>query len=314
MNRRKNRTGLLLASFLLFIPMLCQTVHSDAEEEKKITVYRTNTQQTFLEAVNYVPEGETVREVLFELVQFYNQKDTSSDAVPVLPDEVQIIAYNIKEDGVLELHFSGDYRDIPVTREVLCRAGAVKTFLQLDGVNAVHFLVGEEEFLDQKGEPVGNMNGDSFVEIFSSDRESYRYDTFTLYFTDKNGRKLLPETRRVYYRSSIPKARVALEQLAKGPIEKGHYPTLPDSTELRTVVLSDKACYADFDRTFVEQALELDPEIPLYSVVNTLIANIDAEKVEISIAGNPEAVLGEDTELYRYYRWNSELVPEEESS
>ena len=61
-------------------------------------------------------------------------------------------------------------------------------------------------------------------------KTTIRYDTFTLYFADKSGKRLLKETRNVCYRRTLPKERVVLEQLAKGPLEDGHYATIPEHT------------------------------------------------------------------------------------
>ena len=76
------------------------------------------------------------------------------------------------------------------------------------------------------------MNNDTFVEFSGSDGDVYSYDTFTLYFTNKNGDKLVAEQRSVRYRRNLPKATVVLEQLARGPLEKGHYPTIPENSEV----------------------------------------------------------------------------------
>ena len=46
----------------------------------------------------------------------------------------------------------------------------------------------------------------------------------------------MKETRNVYYRRSLPKERVVLEQLAKGPMEEGHYATIPDSSLVLSVI------------------------------------------------------------------------------
>ena len=309
MKKTIKRTAACLTALLL---LLCIYVPASQPEEegKEITLYRINSAENALEAVAYVPTETTTSEMAEELVQLFDKKGEDANGSPILPDEVRIASWSVTEEGVLELHFTSDYKDMAGTREILVRAGTVKTFMQVPDVTGVSFLIGEDPLMTQRGGEVGVMTGDTFVELFSSDRESYRYDTFILYFTDKSGENLVPETRRVYYRSSIPKMRVALEQLAKGPIDKGHYPTIPDSTKLNTVILSDKVCYADFDRAFTDQALALGPQIPLYSVVNTLIANTEAEKVEISIAGNAEAKLGDDIELYNYYQWNEELLTE----
>lgn len=310
MKKRRLINGLFWIPFLFLAVFSCYAQQSDTDENR-LTLYKVNNTETALMTEPVKRESTDLRETVEQMIAVFNPGDGTVGDSGVLPENGRIIAWNLTEEGVLELHFDSGYREIAGVREVLVRAGIVKTFVQLPEISAVHFLVGEEELTSQKGEEYGNMTGDSFVELFSSDRESYRYDTFTLYFTDKNGRKLLPESRRVYYRSSIPKARVALEQLAKGPIDKGHYPTIPDSTELRSVVLSDRVCYADFDRVFVEQRLDLEPTVAVCSVVNTLIANTDAEKVEITIAGQTEATLGEDLDLYNYYQWNEDMIGEE---
>ena len=153
------------------------------------------------------------------------------------------------------------------------------------------------------------MSADTFVEVNSLDKDAYRYDTFTLYFADKDGKKLIPETRRVYYRRSIPKARVALEQLANGPMEKGNYPSISSSSTLLGVVLADGICYADFARNFTEQLPEgITPEMAVWSVAHTLIANTNVSKVEIMIDGKSEASFGE-LDLYQFFSWNEELSP-----
>ena len=64
------------------------------------------------------------------------------------------------------------------------------------------------------------MDNSSFVELWGDDRDAYRYDTFTLYFTDSTGEKLVEEERSVYYKRSLPRERVILEQLIKGTYGK----------------------------------------------------------------------------------------------
>ena len=112
------------------------------------------------------------------------------------------------------------------------------------------FYVGNTELTDSKGNPIGTMDNSSFVELWGDDRDAYGYDTFTLYFTDSTGEKLVEEERSVYYKRSLPRERVILEQLIKGPMEKGHYPTLPENTEVMSVTTSDRVCYVNFSQAF----------------------------------------------------------------
>ena len=103
--------------------------------------------------------------------------------------------------------------------------------------------------------PVGEMNADTFASMSTIDMDAYRYDTFTLYFVNEAGNRLTEESRTVYYRRSIPKARVALEQLALGPMEEGNNPTIPKETEVLSVTTADGVCYADLGNSFVEERM-----------------------------------------------------------
>ena len=51
------------------------------------------------------------------------------------------------------------------TRELLVRAGIVKIFLQVPGVESVEICVGKKPLTDTRGEEVGVMNNDTFVEF-----------------------------------------------------------------------------------------------------------------------------------------------------
>ena len=107
---------------------------------------------------------------------------------------------------------------------------------------------------------------------------------------------------------------MALEQLINGPLDKGRYPTVPGNAELNRVTLSDDVCYVDFNSAFVRYALtDLEERTAVYSVVNTVLAATGAEKVEISINGDKKVTFGENTDLYRFFHWNQEIIKEEEA-
>ena len=54
--------------------------------------------------------------------------------------------------------------------------------------------------------------------------------------------------------------------------------------------------------------MNVSEEIPVYSVVNTLIAATGVDKVEISIEGNKEVTFGKNMQLYKFYEWNDSLL------
>ena len=300
-------TAVLLLS-LLFPALVIASGEENAKTEYKI--YYVDIQETKIGESTYRPEQNTPDQILQGLVDTYNTGHREGTQ-RYLPNDILIETWSL-QDNTLTLNLSEQYHELDFAQDVLARAAFVKTFTQFDEILFVSCTVDGEEITDADGHPVGNMSADTFVEMNSSDREAYRYDTFLLYFTDQTGTKLIPERRRVLYRRSIPKARVALEQLANGPREKGNYPTIPSSVTLRNVMIADGICYVDFDDIFLTEPVEgLSPETAVYSAAHTLIANTDADEVEIMIEGNADAVFG-DFPLYQFFGWNDELTPEEE--
>ena len=156
------------------------------------------------------------------------------------------------------------------------------------------------------------MTSDTFAQYTGKDKESYRYDTFTLYFTDKNGKNLVKETRNVYYRRSLPKERVVLEQLAKGPMEEGHYATIPDSSLVLSVITADRICYINMNSTFRDETPEVGGNISIYSVVNSIIDSCDVDRVQISIEGSTEGNFQDSLPLYKFYEKNEDLIAQDE--
>ena len=159
---------------------------------------------------------------------------------------------------------------------------------------------------------MGVIDSNTFVEMWGSDKDAYRYDTFTLYFTDKSGEHLVAEQRNVYYKRILPRERVILEQLAKGPMVKGHYPTIPQNTDILGVEVSDNVCYVNFSSAFSDSGVEIPVNTMIYSVVNSLLDTSSADKVQISIEGNTEAALSDGTSLYSLFNKNTDLILKED--
>lgn len=304
-----------LICIILSVIMVCTFLTGcsvEVREEKKETgnnfyFYYMNADATGLEQEKYTPEEITTEFMLKDLMQRLDRKAAEGERINLLPEEVEINSYTI-EDSALLIDFNGSYNKMSSAREILVRAGVVKTFIQVPGISSVQFTVNDKELLDSRERPVGRMTNASFTEFTGKDTDPYSYETFTLYFTDKSGKKLVEERRTVHYNHTIPRERVILEQLMKGPMEKGHYPTIPENTGILSVTTSDRVCYVNVDNVFSAYALDVSEKIPIYSVVNSLLASIPADKVQITVGDNKEGAFGEKMSLYRFYEKNEDLV------
>lgn len=311
-----------LFSAVLALVLACSLLTGctvETQEEKvdsgsnQCYLYYVNKDETKVVKERYQPEQESAEFMLQDFTGILNAQEGSGDNLALLPSGVQLVTYRLNE-SLLELEFNSDYSEMSRAREILVRAGVVRTFLQIPGVTGIKIFIESEELKDSKGQAVGVIDGNTFVEMWGSDKDAYRYDTFTLYFTDKTGEHLVAEQRNVYYKRILPRERVILEQLAKGPMVKGHYPTIPQETEILGVEVSDDVCYVDFSSAFSDSGIDIPVNTMIYSVVNSLLDTASADKVQISVEGDTEATLSDGTSLYSLFSKNTDLVLKEDQS
>ena len=60
---------------------------------------------------------------------------------------------------------------------------------------------------------------------------------------------------------------------------------IPEGAELNSVTIKDGICYVDFNEEFVNLNPNIDPEIVIYSVVNSLVELSYINKVQFTING-----------------------------
>ena len=115
-----------------------------------------------------------------------------------------------------------------------------------------------------------------------------------LYFADAEGRRLALERRDIAYGTDAERMRRVVEELAKGPSGKDLSPTLPPSTQVRGVFLSDGVVFADLSVSAAEgqPGGAWTEVLAVWSVVNTLCGNFpDARAVQILIEGREAQTL-----------------------
>lgn len=274
------------------------------------SIYYLNADETELIKKAYEPEKETRDTMIPEMLQMLKEQKAEGDSLALLPEGVYITTYDIHEK-TLTLDFTRKYLKMKAVREVLVRGGLVRMFLQVPGIVYVQFTVEGEELLDSKGEVIGPMSSDTFVDQAGKDINSYQYTTLTLYFANDTGDRLIPEKRSVYYNSNVSLENVVLDQLLKGPRSDANRATLPSGTSILSVTSADDTCYVNFDKGFSEDALALQESIPIYSIVNSLVDNCKVKKVQISLNGETDLTFRETMRLDKFYQKNEELIDEE---
>lgn len=275
-------------------------------------LYEINESETDIQKKEYTPSDLSTEGMIRELEQIIGNTNPNMEKLNLLPEGVTISNHELSQN-ILTLNFDISYKDMSIIREMLVRAALVSIFLQVPEVSAVKIKVSGQELTDSKGQVIGPMNQESFAGQMGSERNDYQFISLTLYFTDKTGSVLVPETRKLYYSSNLSKERVVLEQLLKGPTEEGHYPTLPSDLSILSAVNSDGVCYINFGEEFAEETSSALPEVVIYSIVNSIVQVCNVEKVQISIEGDSIRMFRDTMELNKFYELNEELLQKTEA-
>lgn len=274
------------------------------EVESKYKIYYVNEDQGEILAESFIPSSENSATMLSEVTEKLNKKN--ADGHTLLPERLQIQSCR-NDDGVVRVDFNEEYRQLDPVDEVLLRASVVKDYIQIPDVYLVSITAGQSPILDSKGEEIGVMSLDSFLENSGKEIMAYQYKNLNLYFTNEEGNQLVPESRQVYYNGNTPIEKVIVEQLLRGPGEEGHYATLPSDTRIVGVSVADGIAYVNLGQQFIDGALPIDAEIPIYSIVNSLIDAGNVEQVQISVNGDTSLIFKDKIDMNQLFQENHEL-------
>ena len=293
---------------LLTIPLLMAGCREQQQvDESGYRIWYINQDETCLKYENKELQSKNEEGLLREMMEVMRETPTDDELKPVIPEDVELLDFDF-EHNQLYLDFSPEYKKMPKVYEVLCRAALVRTLGQIDGVEYVDFQVNGEPLTDLEGKEIGLMNEDQFIENAGEEINAYKTADLTLYFSNKAGDKLVGQRVAMEYNSNISLEKLIVEQLIAGPPFEGAYPTIPSETKLLNISIKDNICYVNLDEGFLGTGYNVIESIPVYSIVNSLIENTDAQKVQISINGETNRMFRESINFDTIFEKNEGLI------
>ena len=292
---------------LLTIPLLMAGCRKQQVDESGYRIWYINQDETCLKYENKELQSKNEEGLLREMMEVMRETPTDDELKPVIPEDVELLDFDF-EHNQLYLDFSPEYKKMPKVYEVLCRAAIVRTLGQIDGVEYVDFQVNGEPLTDLEGKEIGLMNEDQFIENAGEEINAYKTADLTLYFANKAGDKLVGQRVAMEYNSNISLEKLIVEQLIAGPPFEGAYPTIPSETKLLNISIKDNICYVNLDEGFLGTGYNVIESIPVYSIVNSLIENTDAQKVQISINGETNRMFRESINFDTIFEKNEGLI------
>ena len=305
---KKNRIISVLILVISATMILTACLGKDENYVGTIDIYGINGDVTGLykkefELFSNEETAETAQRMLDELAK--PTEDVKYK--PAIPKDVKI--QKIELNGqIITVYFGSEYNNISNIGEKLVRAAVVQSLVKLDGISAVRFKVGDKDLLDSRGLPVGIMTEDDFVKNIGSSVRSYQKENITLYFAKSSGETLVPVQMEVKYSSNMPKEKLIVEKLIKGTKKNGYKSTIDSRVNLLSVTIKDNICYVNFDDEFLNNPVDVKPELVIYSIVNSIVEGTGAEKVQFTITGDKNYTYKEKVDLSQPFYADSRYV------
>jgi len=124
------------------------------------------------------------------------------------------------------------------------------------------------------------------VEKIEGVTEEIKEVEVNLYFADENAQYLIPESRKIAQTENLVKQ--TIDELIKGPQSNNLYPTIPKTTRIKALYISDGIAYIDLSSEVIKDhpGGSTGELLTVYSIVMTLTSFPEIEKVQILVEGN----------------------------
>jgi germination protein M len=156
--------------------------------------------------------------------------------------------------------------------------------LMTAGCGILEELVGKDPAAAGLAQLVSALTQSEPVISESAEGQGGRKQTVTLYFTDGEGRSLLPETREMPHTLSV--GRETVRQWLLGPGENSALRrTVSAAATLRDINISDGVATIDLSSGFLELNEGVQAQTALYSLVNTVCQFSTVHEVVLYVDG-----------------------------
>lgn len=292
---------------LLMLMLLSGCQSNKGKEEKGPFLYYVNMEGTALEKEAYEIKEKTPEKAIDKMLEKLAETPENIEVKASIPSKVKIKKVDVKANEV-HIYLNEKYLELEEVEEILCRASIVQSLTQIDGIEKVAFYIGEEPLKTKSGDIVGFMKADSFVRDTKNALKSSQQTTLTLFFPNTKGDGLISEKVNVRYSGDTSIEKLVIEQLMGGPETSGAKPLLSPQVKVLNVSIKDGICYVNFDKQFLEQKYDVEPKVTIYGIVNSLISNGKASRVQIAVEGKTSVKFQEAVYLNEPLDRNMELV------
>lgn len=281
---------------------------SKDREGTEMNIYYVNVDENALVQEKYVRVKTGSTEIVTEVLEALTKPADTKRCKSAIPASVKVEKFRIN-GRQLELEFNDEYLKMNKSTEVLLRAAVVQTMVQIPEIRFVSFYVGGNALKNSAGKAIGMMCAEDFVQNTGSSLRSYQSTDLKLYFANKDGTELSAEKRNdIHYNINTSIEKLVVEQLMKGTTSDKRSSTIPNSVKLLGVSVKEGICYVNFDSSFLSSEFNQKPDVAIYSIVNSIIANGNATRVQILVDGSSGILFMGSVDLSEPLEWKANLI------
>lgn len=295
----------LLLAMCIFLMTGCKK--EAVLEEGQSAIYYLNKDGTSVVPVAYEITGETAEKKIEELLLKLEEAPESVDYRRTIPENVTLLQYTLDRKQ-LYLDFSSEYLNLDKATEVLVRAAIVHTMTQVEEVSYIGFQIAGEPLKDTKGNNIGLMNANTFLDNMGSEENATKIVKLNLYYANKSGDKLKTQSSVLEYNANVAVEKVVVEQLIAGPSEEGFFATIPKDTKVMSITTKDGVCYVNLDTAFTGQGYDVLGAVTIYSIVNSLTEISGISSVQILVNGETSITYKDNISLETIFQRNPEII------
>ncbi|MFV0361742.1 MAG: GerMN domain-containing protein [Suipraeoptans sp.] len=302
---KKLKVGFIIA---LFVVLVSACGHDNKPQAEDDFIYYLNTDGDGLTIQKYEIKNESnMVDTISNVVKDLMKSPESIDYNSVFPEGLSVNDISISAENAT-LDFNRKYNNMNITQETMLKAAVVQTIDQVEGISSVSFTVGNNPIKDSSGDEVGEMRASDFVQNVGSSIHTTEKADIVLYYTDSTGKMLVEENTSVRYNSNTTTEKLVVEQLMKGPDGNTQNAIIPSEATLLSVTVKDDICYVNFSEGFLTGTLDVSADVTIYSIVNSIIANSDVDKVQILVAGETNVSYQGILDLSKPFSSNKDII------
>lgn len=311
----KSKIFIVLLCFISVLALMgCNKKEHSDNKENEYEIYYCNSEETELVSVSYQAKATDTMDLISELIDAMSKVPKSLKYKKVKPDSVELLTFELNDDGQLILHFNSDYANLTGISEIFLRAAVVKMMCQIKGVECVEIYVEDQPLMQSADKPYGFETAEDFIDNTGRETNFSQNVTMSLYFANKKGTGLKEVDVSVTYDGTISLEQLIIQRLIDGPdviknIEEEEVKaTIPKGTVVQKTAIREGVCYVYLNKEFMNKLPNITDEVAIYSVVNSLCEMSSINKVQFMIDGVTVPTYREQIKFDGFFERNLDIV------